>query len=438
MSGLGGKYQVVHTQCTTIASTQDVTASSGFGDVCCVMLYWVGATNAGTQKVDAMIGCGATDFTRSWAGLGFTEDAIGKTNCVQFGSTVSSIIFCNDTGTALTFGATVSRITDGVQLDWKFNPTDSFKFSVVFFGGSSLHCEVGSKINDNSLLDTSHIVTFSDMTVVPEVLLFYCNGKNAFDIFPTPDLEFSWGMAAVSGGIIQEACFGWADDDNRTAGGRHAGFTGNDYCMKVAAYAGGRVGYALSAVGVTGSPKGTFTLLKKDQSSTQSYGYLALSWEGLGNYHVGIPNMQVGSTGDVSPNTPMQPNFRGQFLLAYGSNLQTNNANNSAALGGVAGVQIIDSVNNNPGAYQVGSDEVDPSDAFSLFNERIVDMRDEEGNVSYQSTWVGWTDDTWTINVTVNSANAKRWPALTLGFVDASGDGGDPIDEEPLMWGRAF
>lgn len=433
----GGKYEVVHAQCTTIASTQDVTAATGFGDVCCVMLYWAGATNTGTQKADAMLGCGATDFTRSWSGLGFTEDAAAKTNCVQFGSTVSSIIFCDDTGTALTFGATISQITDGVRLDWKFNPTTSFKFSVIFFGGSSLHCEVGSTVDDNSLLDTSHIVTFSDMTVVPEVLLFYCNGKNAFDIFPTPDFEYSWGMAAVSAGVISEACFGFGDDDNRNAGGRHAAFTGNDYCMKVGAYAGSRVGYQVSAVGVTGAPKGTFTLIKRDQSSTQSYGYVALSWEGLGNFHVAIPNLGVNSTGDTSPPGVAEPGFRGQFFLGFGSDLQTNNANNSAALGGVAGVQIIDSVNNNPGAYQIGSDEVDPSDAFSLFDTRIVDMRDEVGAISYQSTWVEWTDTSWTINVTNNSANAKRWPVLTLGFVDASG-GGDPVDGEPLMWGRAF
>lgn len=409
---MAGKYRVVHTFPNPISTQQNITVP-GFGVVAGATFRWVLATTDGVSRDDYGMGMGAVSFagsTKQWACSSFSEDAADPSKCSSMGTSVAAIQMSNDTGTGPALTGVVSQISDGIRITWDIIPPTAWRLEVTLYGGDTMQCEAGSGL-DASVVDVPFRRHFSDMPVAPEVVLFASPHTNSFSPTPTVDAFFSMGMG---NDILQQACYGYADEDGRAGANRHGMQLENTRVISIpnwAAAGAPLVSLELTLMGVDGVPRGFFETTKRTTGIATNLGWFAFSTGGVQSSLIDVVLLDTNAAGAKNYTTPaMNP----MLAIIMSSNLMVLGGQNANLAGGGFTVSSIDDKNLAEGCYGGGSQEIDPSNTFSRFDSTLIEQRGNGDINTFTLSFDEFTGDGFDFTVGNTSGNDKYHIILTL------------------------
>lgn len=387
------------------------------------VFFWCRATADGTPTVDAGLGMGAVDGTRQWAMHGGDEDGSDPSQSATQGSTSHCIVMGDAPNTGTSDVAAFSAfITDGVRVNWNAGsaPGTAWRLMVVLFSSAdNAQCEAGTTIGNADAVNVAHTVTLTDMTVEPEFALFGTPDQNGFSSTSTGDCDLAMGFGHGPTASISQASYGCSADDGRTAANRVGGYAADARCIKPARYdATERVAWELTAFGVSGTPRGTFEMTKRDNGTTVSYGYFAVSSEGVNAVHIAAPVLAVDSTGDLDYTAA---GFQASALIMLTGELGAVNSNNAGTLAVAQAVCGVDEDEDSEGSYSFYIEETDPDNSNSMFDSQVARILDNNGlDVSWASTFTSFLSNGFRINVGNAAGTGRASPLILIGQPSAA------------------
>lgn len=410
---MAGKYRTIHITSLPIGQIQLVTIP-GFGPVAGATFKWVLATIAGTNSDDMGLGMGAVSFAGSgfqWACSSFSEDAVDPSSATKMGSVTAAIQLSNDDGTGAVLTGVVTQTTDGIKITWDTTPATAWHIEVTLYGGSTMQCEAGAIIDDASLVDTPRSLTFDEMSIEPEVLLFASPGVHDFGTTPDPNAYLSLGMGNAA---LEQGCWGYSDQNGRGPANRHGHRLSNTRVLELPNWSAAGtpiVALELTDTGVNGTPKGTFEVFKRVAGLTFSWGYFAFS-TGVGqSSKIEAVLLGTSSTGSKSY---VGSGFEPMLAIVLHTNVVALGGNNGNNAGGGPGSGSVDNQALREGSYSAGSQESDPSNTYSVFDSTLALQRTNGGGAGYALSLIEFTQTGFDYNVDVASSADKYAIILTL------------------------
>lgn len=409
---MAGKYRVIHFQPSPLGTQQNIEID-GFGPVLGVRFKWVLATVDGTNRDNMGMGEGAVSFAGSgfqWACSSFSKDNADPSVATSMGSQVAAIQMSKDDGTGAVLTGTVTSISEGFRITWDVTPTTAWHVEATLYGGDTMQCEAGVATHSGAV-DSTLTTTLSDMTIEPEVIHFASVHVNDFELPPDSAAFFAIGVGNDS---LEQGGWGYADQNNRTGANRHGLRISSVRVIEHPNWvAAGTplVSLELTATGVNGTPRGTFQVTKRDTGVEVVFGYFAFSTDGVQASKIQQVFVDANTSGAKSYTgsgfEPMLVSIYHTFMTALGGN-------NGVDAGGGAGVGSVDNQALEEGSYSAGSQEVDPSNTFSVFGSTLVLQRGNGGVAGWEASLIGFTTTGFDYNIDVTASADRQVIVLTL------------------------
>lgn len=257
---------VVKFSTRTSAGSQTITGDLG-GATPKVAIFFTprhAASNDPNRTNTATMGIGATDGTRQWAGVIYSQDNVGNTNsarCAHDNACLSGI-----SGTSvITLAAFSSFSADAVALSYSVAEATAREMVCVLLGGADLNAYVGTTGGtEGTKVHTG--VGFEADTIL------LASFAQSFNETGADNADINFGCVVNDGSLTQKNIF-WHESDNTIVGAPVNRLSSNT--IRYNHLGGGSETTTVTVIGSDG-----FTTVCSDTVSEPPFGFVALKFGG--------------------------------------------------------------------------------------------------------------------------------------------------------------